>query len=65
MEVDMDSKPIYIRDSYKGSGKLQGKVAIITGGRVGWLEIVLLVGRVGDRASPCGLPRVGFVDAAK
>jgi hypothetical protein len=34
MEVDMDSKPIYIRDSYKGSGKLQGKVAIITGGRV-------------------------------
>jgi hypothetical protein len=31
MEVDMDSKPIYIRDSYKGSGKLQDKVAIITG----------------------------------
>lgn len=27
----MDMKPIYIRDSYKGSGKLQGKVAIITG----------------------------------
>lgn len=34
MEVDMDTKPIYIRDSYKGSGKLQGKVAIITGGQV-------------------------------
>jgi hypothetical protein len=31
MEVDMQMKPIYIRDSYKGSGKLQGKVAIITG----------------------------------
>uniref|UniRef100_A0A383VGB4 Uncharacterized protein n=1 Tax=Tetradesmus obliquus TaxID=3088 RepID=A0A383VGB4_TETOB len=35
MEVDMDTKPIYIRDSYKGSGKLQGKVAIITGGDSG------------------------------
>jgi hypothetical protein len=28
----MNAKPIFIRDSYKGSGKLQGKVAIITGG---------------------------------
>jgi NAD(P)-dependent dehydrogenase (short-subunit alcohol dehydrogenase family) len=35
MEFDMDMKPIYIRDSYKGSGKLQGKVAIITGGDSG------------------------------
>jgi hypothetical protein len=33
VEADMTSKPIFIRDSYKGSGKLQGKVAIITGGR--------------------------------
>lgn len=31
MEADMRSKPIFIRDSYKGSGKLQGKVALITG----------------------------------
>lgn len=30
-EFDMDMKPIYIRDGYKGSGKLEGKVAIITG----------------------------------
>jgi NAD(P)-dependent dehydrogenase (short-subunit alcohol dehydrogenase family) len=35
MEFDMDMKPIYIRDSYKGSGKLEGKVAIITGGDSG------------------------------
>lgn len=33
MEADMSSKPIFIRDTYKGSGKLAGKVAIITGGR--------------------------------
>jgi hypothetical protein len=25
------TKPIFIRDSYKGAGKLKGKVAIITG----------------------------------
>lgn len=33
LEFDMETKPIYIRDSYKGSGKLEGKVAIITGRR--------------------------------
>lgn len=32
VEANMDVKPIFIRESYKGSGKLQGKVAIITGG---------------------------------
>lgn len=31
VEFDMATKPIFIRDSYKGSGKLQDKVAIITG----------------------------------
>jgi NAD(P)-dependent dehydrogenase (short-subunit alcohol dehydrogenase family) len=35
MEFDMEMKPIYIRESYKGSGKLEGKVAIITGGDSG------------------------------
>jgi NAD(P)-dependent dehydrogenase (short-subunit alcohol dehydrogenase family) len=35
MEFDMSSKPIFIRDSYKGSGKLQGRVALITGGDSG------------------------------
>lgn len=32
LEADMNAKPIFIRDSYKGSDKLKGKVAIITGG---------------------------------
>ena len=27
-----DTKPIFIRESYKGADKLKGKVAIITGG---------------------------------
>lgn len=31
----MDSKPVYIRESYKGSSKLQDKVAIVTGGDSG------------------------------
>lgn len=31
----MDRKPVYIRDSYKGSGKLAGKIALITGGDSG------------------------------
>ena len=35
VEADMDPKPIYIREGYKGSGKLQDKVAIITGGDSG------------------------------
>lgn len=35
IEADMDAKPIFIRDTYKGSGKLQGKVALITGGDSG------------------------------
>ena len=32
---EMDPKPIIIRDSYKGAGKLEGKVALITGGDSG------------------------------
>ncbi|WIA34863.1 hypothetical protein OEZ86_013159 [Tetradesmus obliquus] len=35
VEADMASKPIFIRDSYKGSDKLKGKVAIVTGGDSG------------------------------
>ncbi|KAI8463913.1 MAG: short-chain dehydrogenase/reductase SDR [Monoraphidium minutum] len=35
VESKMTDKPIFIRDSYKGSGKLQDKVAIITGGDSG------------------------------
>ena len=34
-ESEMTPKPIYDRDSYKGSDKLQGKVALITGGDSG------------------------------
>lgn len=34
-EHEMDPKPVYIRDNYKGSGKLTGKVALITGGDSG------------------------------
>lgn len=34
-ESRMDPKPLIIRDNYKGSGKLEGKVAIITGGDSG------------------------------
>lgn len=35
LEVLMDPQPIIIREEYKGSGKLQGKVALITGGDSG------------------------------
>lgn len=35
VEVEMFDKPISIREGYKGSGKLQGKVAVITGGDSG------------------------------
>jgi len=35
LESEMDPKPDYGEDSYRGSGKLQGKVAIITGGDSG------------------------------
>jgi len=35
LESQMTPQPVYIRDSYKGSGKLAGKVAIITGGDSG------------------------------
>jgi len=35
MEHEMEVKPEYIRDGYKGSEKLKGKVAIITGGDSG------------------------------
>jgi len=35
METQMGTKPVYILDTYKGSGKLLGKVALITGGDSG------------------------------
>ncbi|GAA4400389.1 SDR family oxidoreductase [Nibrella viscosa] len=35
LEHEMTPRPIYIRDSYKGSDKLKGKVALITGGDSG------------------------------
>ena len=35
IEAQLDPQPIVIRDSYKGSGKLNGKVALITGGDSG------------------------------
>jgi NAD(P)-dependent dehydrogenase (short-subunit alcohol dehydrogenase family) len=34
-EHQMDPKPVYIREDYKGSDKLKGKVALITGGDSG------------------------------
>ena len=34
-ETEMDPKPEYIRESYRGSGKLEGKIALITGGDSG------------------------------
>ncbi len=34
-EQKMDPKPVYIRENYKGSGKLNDKVALITGGDSG------------------------------
>jgi NAD(P)-dependent dehydrogenase (short-subunit alcohol dehydrogenase family) len=34
-EHEMDPQPIYITDKYKGSGKLKGKAALITGGDSG------------------------------
>jgi NAD(P)-dependent dehydrogenase (short-subunit alcohol dehydrogenase family) len=34
-EHEMTPPPLYIRDDYRGSGKLQGKVALITGGDSG------------------------------
>lgn len=35
VEADMDPPPEYIKPEYKGSGKLSGKVALITGGDSG------------------------------
>lgn len=35
LESEMNPKPQYARESYQGSGKLQGKVALITGGDSG------------------------------
>src|SRR3954463_9608660 len=35
IEVDMVTKPDYGKDSYRGSGKLEGKAALITGGDSG------------------------------
>ncbi len=34
-EFEMDPEPIYVRDYYRGSGKLEGKVALVTGGDSG------------------------------
>jgi NAD(P)-dependent dehydrogenase (short-subunit alcohol dehydrogenase family) len=31
----MDPQPVYIRENYKGSDKLKGKIALITGGDSG------------------------------
>src|SRR5215218_6516374 len=35
LESEMDPKPDYGEDTYKGSGKLKGKAAVITGGDSG------------------------------
>ena len=35
LEAQMDPKPIYIRDGYEGSDKLNDKIAVITGGDSG------------------------------
>ena len=35
LESEMDPKPDYGEESYKGSGKLKGKAAVITGGDSG------------------------------
>lgn len=35
LEYKMDPQPIYIRDTYQGADKLQGKIAVITGGDSG------------------------------
>ena len=35
IEAEMDPQPIYIADDYKAAGKLEGKVAIVTGGDSG------------------------------
>lgn len=35
LEYKMDPQPIYIRDDYRGADKLNGKVAVITGGDSG------------------------------
>lgn len=32
-EAEMVDRPVFITDAYKGSGKLRGKVALITGAR--------------------------------
>ena len=35
IEAEMDPRPEYIKPNYKAAGKLQGKVALITGGDSG------------------------------
>ena len=35
LEYEMNPRPIYIRDTYQGADKLQGKIALITGGDSG------------------------------
>jgi len=35
IEAEMNPRPVYIKDNYKAAGKLEGKVAIITGGDSG------------------------------
>lgn len=34
-EGQMEPRPVYIRDDYRGSGKLEGRVALVTGGDSG------------------------------
>ena len=35
LEHEMNPRPVYIRDTYQGADKLQGKIALITGGDSG------------------------------
>jgi NAD(P)-dependent dehydrogenase (short-subunit alcohol dehydrogenase family) len=35
IELDMKNKPVFIHEEYRGSGKLAGKVALVTGGDSG------------------------------
>jgi hypothetical protein len=60
MFVPADTKPVFIRESYKGADKLKGKVAIITGGLLLLLMLQQTVKHsVGSpNARPCiALPR--------